>query len=140
MQYRGIDLFKIELGLNIKDYRMSFRKEIYTQEQLSEDANISPDFISRLECGLINPSAYMLLKICNSLDITPNHVLYEFINNKSLAMNDIVQCKMQKLSAEQKEIVCNIIDDLALLNEKSEKYIKEEIENATKKGSTNAYI
>lgn len=57
---------KRTLGLNIKMERM--RKK-YTQEKFAELLNISVSHVSKIEQGLTSPTAYLLFKISNILNI-----------------------------------------------------------------------
>lgn len=58
--------FKYILGRNIKAERM--RKDI-TQEQFAELINMSLSYVSKLEQGLISPTAITLFKMSNILNI-----------------------------------------------------------------------
>ena len=56
------------IKINIKKYR---EKAGLTQEQLSEMAGISPDYLSEIERGKKIPSLKRFIKIANALDILP---------------------------------------------------------------------
>lgn len=58
--------FKYILGRNIKAERM--RKDI-TQEEFAELINMSLSYVSKLEQGLISPTAITLFKMANILKI-----------------------------------------------------------------------
>ena len=59
---------KTLFGKNVKYYR--FRKG-YTQEQLAEKMDVTPNYISRLERGMHNPPFAMIGNVASALDIEP---------------------------------------------------------------------
>ena len=68
--------FKYVLGRNIKAERV--RKDI-TQEKFAELINMSLSYVSKLEQGLISPTAVVLYKISNNLDV-PMEEFFKGIN------------------------------------------------------------
>ena len=46
-----------------------------TQEQLSEKAGLSKQFVCNIECGRAIPSLQTLLSLCDALGVTPNDLL-----------------------------------------------------------------
>lgn len=59
---------KTLFGKNVKYYR--FRK-CYTQEELAERMDVTPNYISRLERGMHNPPFTMIEKVAIALGIEP---------------------------------------------------------------------
>ena len=59
---------KTLFGKNVKYYR--FRNG-YTQEQLAEKMDVTPNYISRLERGMHNPPFIMISKVAEALDVEP---------------------------------------------------------------------
>jgi transcriptional regulator with XRE-family HTH domain len=57
----------LAVGANIRRYRQATGK---TQVELAYDAEVERSRISKLECGLINPSLLTLATLCYSLGIT----------------------------------------------------------------------
>ncbi len=54
------------IGKRIQELRKSKK---FSQEQIAEKADISPNYLSRIECGKENPTLDMLIKLTNALDI-----------------------------------------------------------------------
>lgn len=63
---------EIVLKTNIKKYR---EKANLTQEQLSEMAGISPDYLSEIERGKKIPSMKRFFKIADALNLLPYKLL-----------------------------------------------------------------
>ncbi len=72
--------FKYILGRNIKAERM--RKDI-TQERFAELINMSLSYVSKLEQGLISPTAITLFKMADILSI-PMDEFFKGIDVKQL--------------------------------------------------------
>jgi len=97
--------FKYSIGQKIKSYR----KE--SQEALAEKAQLSRDTISEIECGNVVMGIDSLVNICNALQITPNDILEDFIDNKiGILNNEIVQqISSTDLSAEDAKFILETI-------------------------------
>jgi transcriptional regulator with XRE-family HTH domain len=69
----------IQLGKHIKALRLM---NGWTQEELAEEADLSPTFISRIELGKATPSFFNLLKISRAFGYTNPEALYHDIATK----------------------------------------------------------
>lgn len=103
MQNINENEFKKSVGEHIKLYRKD------TQEALAEKTQLSPDTISLIERGENVASSYTLIKICNALNITPNHILEKYIFNKEQCLDSIIIYEISKLSTEEKDFIYNTI-------------------------------
>lgn len=54
------------IGVRIKELR---KKRGLSQEQLSEKAEITPNYLSRVERGTENPTLDMFMKLANALEV-----------------------------------------------------------------------
>lgn len=85
-----------------------YRKE--TQEKVAEDASISTDTLSSTERGLTIINSLNLVKLCNSLDVTPNDVLEDFISNRSKLLDYKLTSAFQDLSIKEKSLLLDIAE------------------------------
>ncbi len=60
------------IGINVKKYR---RAAGLTQEKLAEMLDISTVHMSHIECGHVSMSLEILVRLCEILKVTPNHIL-----------------------------------------------------------------
>lgn len=95
--------FLLKLGKEIKTRR---RELNISQAQLAEKADISVTYISKIECGHKNISAYILSKIMNALNadcinsnnfLCTNESLYEAINEIITKLNSVQAENMLKI-------------------------------------------
>lgn len=54
------------IGMRIKELR---KKQLLSQEQLAEKADINSKYLSRMERGTENPTLDMLIKLSNALEV-----------------------------------------------------------------------
>ena len=94
-----INFMKMKLAENIK----SFRKERkMTQEQLAEGIEVSPQYVSDLERGVVGPSLATLKKICVALCVSSDQLLFSSPNSGTAALlaercRELNQTQMSRL-------------------------------------------
>lgn len=57
---------KVLIGRRIQELR---KEQGLSQEKFAEKADISPNYLSRIECGKENPTLDMLIKLASALEI-----------------------------------------------------------------------
>lgn len=93
------------IGKKIKKARMN---KNYTQDYLSEKIGISTDLLRNIENSRNVGSLSILLNLCNALDITPNFLFAELLNNNH-DLDNTLYSYFQKISTEDKDILKDII-------------------------------
>lgn len=96
----------IEIGANIKRER---EKAGLTQDQLSEMIGLGSKSLSAIERGTVGISLTALRKVCNTLSISSDAILFP-----SVPENDISNLakRLQRLTPEQYEIANSIMNKL----------------------------
>jgi len=92
------------IGQQIKKAREKAR---LTQEELSEILECSPQYVSLLENGRYGISIKMLRKLCESLDVSSDSILFPNTGRNCL---DIISYKCNDLSDEQFRLLIEIIN------------------------------
>ena len=97
-------------GKSLKNIRL---KNNLTQEEVSSLTGLDTKYISQIECGKAKGSIDTMLKFCIAYNVTPNDILYEFIEN-SKAYKELNQfpTDLSKLSNRDKHIVSTLIKTL----------------------------
>ena len=93
------EYFKKVLSENIKKYRTE------TQEVAAEKAELSVDMFSLAERGKSLLNSYNLTQVANALNVTPNHLVRDFIKNKQMLYDDLISYELDTLTAEEKEFI-----------------------------------
>ena len=97
------------IGQRITERRKKFG---WTQEELAERGNLTPQFISYAESGKRAMRPENLLKISSALGVSADYLLTGEIIDKDLLL---LSNKLQKLSASQLRIIENIVDECTAL-------------------------
>ncbi len=98
---------KKAFGLNLKFIRKSKK---LTSEQLSEICNVNPVYIRQLESGAKSPSLDMLIKLCNSLEISPDYLLRADLIANELTEINRISSKLEHLSTDQLRKLDRMVD------------------------------
>ena len=93
----------VEIGERIKKAREQIKM---TQEKLAEKVNVSPQYISDLERGVVGVSIPTLKSICLVLGVTSDSLLFGNTQEKDTVK--ITDC-CRRLSAEQFRAVEDIV-------------------------------
>ena len=91
------------IGANIQRER---ERAGYTQEKFSEMIDVGEKFLSSIECGASGLSLATLLKICNTLHVSSDTLLFE-----QKEKNDVesLTAQLERLSPEQFRIVSDVV-------------------------------
>ena len=96
----------IKIGKKLQAIRKS---NGYTQEQLAEKVEVSVRYISDVEQDRAKPSYEVLIRICNTFQISLDQIFSEYLTvteNKSLAYP---LAGYEKLSEEDKKTIAHLI-------------------------------
>ena len=100
-----IDVCLMEIGKRITELR---KRLGWTQEELAERADLTPQFISYAESGKRAMRPENLLKLSSALKVSADYLLTgEIVDKDMLILSD----KMKNLSPNQIRIIENIIDE-----------------------------
>ena len=105
----------ILVGANIKRER---EKAGYTQERFSEMVGIGTKSLSAIERGTVGVSLSLLVKICNTLCISSNVLLFE-----STPKNDVqsITERLERLNPKQfgiaNDVLCKLFEAFSLSEE-----------------------
>ena len=50
-------------------------------------------------------NSYNLTQVANALNVTPNHLVRDFIKNKQMLYDDLISYELDTLTAEEKEFI-----------------------------------
>lgn len=93
----------IQIGQEVKIAR-EHRK--MTQEQFAEAIDVSPQYVSDLERGLVGVSVATLKRICTVLGVSSDRILFGADSEASMA---VIGDQCRSLSGEQMSILSDIV-------------------------------
>ena len=89
------------------------KKNLLTQEQVSQLTGLEPKYISQIECGITKGTISTMLKFCRAYGVTPNDILYRFFDHSEPSFETKKITKhLSKLNKRDKKIVLSLIDTL----------------------------
>lgn len=94
----------IQIGEQIKAAR---ERAKMTQESLAERIDVSPQYVSDLERGVVGVSISTLKKICISLRVSSDQILFGAASENNFSP---ISEKCRGLSTEQFAILCEIVE------------------------------
>lgn len=99
---------KKEINIQIGEQVRAAREQAkLTQEQFAERIEVSPQYISDLERGIVGISISTLKRLCLTLGISSDQILFANRPNNNV---DAVAEKCKRLSPKQFSILSDIID------------------------------
>lgn len=97
------------IGKNIRKYRLAKKLR---QEDLAEKAGLSANYIGMVERGEKIPSLETFITILNALDVSADMVLADVVSTGYTVKNSMLNEKLSKLSADDREKIYEVIDTL----------------------------
>lgn len=99
---------QLQKGVGERIYKMRTTRD-YTRETLAELAGISSKFLYEIEVGKKCPSADILYRLCEALQVKCDYIL----TGRDVAKADQRLMHVLDLySAEQTEKICNILEEI----------------------------
>lgn len=95
-----------KIGIRIKAAREAKK---LTQEELAELTGLTNNYISNIERNRSKPSIETLIKICNSLEITPDYILLDSVYASKEYIMDEIAVKLRKCTKNNLQLVSGII-------------------------------
>lgn len=97
------------IGKNIRKYRLMKKLR---QEDLAEKADLSINYVGAIERGEKIPSLETLLVIINALGVSADMILADVIDTGYLVKDSLLAEKLEKLSAEDRAKIYDVIDTM----------------------------
>ena len=94
----------VEIGVQV---RIAREGEKMTQEQLAEKIDVTPQYVSDLERGVVGISISTLKKLCVALDVSSDQILFGIKDGGHM---EALEERYSGLSREQYELLANIIN------------------------------
>lgn len=103
----------VALGKRIKSARLEKKMTI---QKLADGVGVQSSFINQLESGDRVPSFGTLIKLINTLDISADELLYDYINYKQpdILVNRISRMLQDATESQIKHIEAHILLELSI--------------------------
>ncbi len=104
--------FLLDIGKRIRYER---KKQSLSQIQLAELSNISDKYLSNIECGRQNPSADVLCRISEALQISIDCLILADIPQTNTILNKQIHDLLNGCSVHEREAILKIVNEIILL-------------------------
>lgn len=94
------------IGKYLRKYR---KKKNMSQETLAELIDVSVPYISMLENSQKYPALDTLISLANALDISPNHLLCETMNNEYEMKRSVMLDEISELPEREQERIFTVV-------------------------------
>lgn len=110
---------KKEINIQIgEQVRLAREKAKVTQEQLAERIDVSPQYVSDLERGVVGPSVSTIKRICISLNVSSDQLLFGKIDREQLA--PLADIMLGLSPAQQAKLIEGLKTMIAAISPKSD--------------------
>ena len=97
------------IGKNFKNLRMQKK---FTQEQVADISDVTPEYLSKFESGVYNASIYNIITLCKAIDISPIQLIRQFFNNSSSGLSEEILFESEKLTLDNQKIILLLLKAL----------------------------
>jgi transcriptional regulator with XRE-family HTH domain len=97
------------IGARIQEIR---KKMGLTQEQLSEQVNISPHYLSALERGVYNIKLTLLVDILNVLNCSADEIFQDVVDRSSEVKTNRLSKELEALPLEEQRKILAVVDTM----------------------------
>ncbi len=97
------------IGNRIQEIR---KNKGLTQEQLAEQIEISPHYLSALERGVYNIKLELLVKMLNALDCSADEAFQDVVKNSSKVRSNLLSEKLNVLPLKEQKKIYEVIDTM----------------------------
>ncbi len=94
------------IGNTYKKIRKSKR---FTQEEVAEKSDLTPEYLSKFENGRYNASIYNIILLCKAIDTNPTQLFNQFFKDDSDAIITTITDELKDMSLQDQKLVLNLI-------------------------------
>ena len=103
----GLELDYKLIGVRLRAVR---QKRERTQEDVAEQAGISAQHLSGIECGNAKVSLPALIRLCNVLETTPDNIIMDSLPHATPQLMESVSAVFADCNFDEIYILCKIAD------------------------------
>lgn len=96
----------LKIGQTFKEIRKSKK---YTQEEVAEKCNVTPEYLSKFENGKYNASIYNIILLCKSIDTSPMQLLHFFFDDTNDTILSNLSDEIKDLELEDQKLLLELV-------------------------------
>lgn len=95
-----------KIGQEFKKIRKSKK---YTQEEVAEKCDVTPEYLSKFENGKYNASIYNIILLCKAIDTSPMQLLHFFFDNSNETITANLLDELKDLNIEDQKLILELV-------------------------------
>lgn len=92
----------------------------FTQEEVAEKSDVTPEYLSKFENGKYNASIYNIILLCKSVDTNPMQLLHFFFEDSQDKVMENLISELQDLNSEDQKLILDLIKRMKQTNKTRE--------------------
>ena len=90
-------------------YKKIRKSKKFTQEEVAEKSDLTPEYLSKFENGRYNASIYNIILLCKAIDTNPTQLFNQFFKDDSDAIITTITDELKDMSLQDQKLVLNLI-------------------------------
>lgn len=108
------------MDLNLKEtnkligstYKRIRKSRKFTQEEVAEKSDVTPEYLSKFENGKYNASIYNIILLCKAVGTSPMQLLHFFFEDDSEGVMKALIDELKDLNLEDQKMILNLVQRL----------------------------
>lgn len=105
------------MDLNLKEtnkiigetYKKMRKTKKYTQEEVAEKSDVTPEYLSKFENGKYNASIYNIILLCKAIDTNPIQLLNLFFEDTTDTIITTIVDELKDMNLEDQKMILELI-------------------------------
>ena len=94
------------IGNTYKEIRKSKK---FTQEEVAEKSDLTPEYLSKFENGKYNASIYNIILLCKAINTNPTHLFNQFFDDDSNAIVTTITDELKNMDISDQKLILDLV-------------------------------
>ena len=90
-------------------YKQIRKSKKFTQEEVAEKSDLTPEYLSKFENGKYNASIYNIILLCKAIDTKPTQLFNQFFEDNSIAIVTTITDELKDMDISDQQLILNLI-------------------------------
>ena len=90
-------------------YKQIRKSKKFTQEEVAEKSDLTPEYLSKFENGKYNASIYNIILLCKAIDTNPTQLFNQFFEDNSIAIVTTITDELKDMDISDQQLILNLI-------------------------------
>ncbi len=90
-------------------YKQIRKNKKFTQEEVAEKSDLTPEYLSKFENGKYNASIYNIILLCKAINTNPTQLFNQFFEKDSDAIITTITDELKDMTLEDQNMILDLI-------------------------------